>query len=92
MSPQLVSNRGHVMELWARQSFRDHRSRIRSVTVSFRLPIDFFKVTVHVKSRFALTTPFNSSPQPRSLRYVVRWRRQPAAVDDGEDALSRIGK
>ena len=78
------------MQLWAGQSGREHRSRIGNVTVSIRLRLDFVKVNVLLKSRFAFTTPFNTRPPPLSLRYVIRGPRQRASVADADEECSRI--
>ena len=56
MSPKVASKGRHFMQLGAHRSVREQRSRIRSVTLSSRLCIDFLKGKVHVKSRFAFTT------------------------------------
>ena len=90
MSPKLASNGRHVMQLWAHRRVREQRSRIRSVTVSSRLCIDFFKGTVHVKSRFAFSTDLNTCHQRLSLRLVVRCPSQPAPVADADDELTTI--
>ena len=45
---------------------------------------------VYVKSRFAFTTELDTSHARLSLRYVVRWPAQPAAVADAEDKLITI--
>ena len=74
----------------AHRSVREQRSRIRSVTVSSRLCMDFLKGKVHVKSRFSFTTEFYTSHPRLSPRYVVRWPAQPAAVADAEDKLITI--
>ena len=87
MSPRLAFNGRHVMQLGAQRGVREQRSRIRSVTVSCHLCIDFLQWNGHVKSRFAFTTELDTSHPRFSLRYVVRWPPQPAAVADAHDKL-----
>ena len=52
---QRASKDRHVLQLWARRRGREHRTRIRSTTVSSRFRIDLLKRNVNVKSRFAFT-------------------------------------
>ena len=73
MSPKLASKGRHVIQLGAHRSVREQRSRIRSVTVSSPLCIDFLKGNVHVKCRFAFTAELYTSHPRLSLRYFVRW-------------------
>ena len=55
-----------------------------------RLGIDFLNGNVHEKSRFAFTAVFYTSHHRLSLRYVVRWPPQSAAVADADDKLITI--
>ena len=90
MSPKLASKGRHGMQMGARRSVGEQRSRIRRVRLSNRLCNDFLKGNVHVKSRIAFTTELYTSHTRLSLRYVVRWPAEPAAVADAEDKLITI--